>query len=49
MSPVAFIDANVPIYAAGWEHPYKEPCAATFILGRSTSSRRTPTSTACPG
>ena len=33
MSPVAFIDANVPIYAAGWEYPYKEPCAATFILG----------------
>ena len=32
MIPVAFIDANVPIYAAGREHPYKEPCAATFIL-----------------
>ena len=27
MSPVVFIDANVPIYAAGGDHPYKEPCA----------------------
>lgn len=27
MNPVAFIDANVPIYAAGSDHPYKEPCA----------------------
>ena len=27
MSPAAFIDANVPIYAAGREHPYKSPCA----------------------
>ena len=27
MSPVAFIDANVPIYAAGRAHPYKAPCA----------------------
>ena len=27
MSPVVFIDANVPIYAAGRDHPYKEPCA----------------------
>ena len=27
MTPVAFIDANVPIYAAGRDHPYKEPCA----------------------
>ena len=26
MSPAAFIDANVPIYAAGREHPYKAPC-----------------------
>ena len=22
-----FIDANIPIYAAGGDHPYKEPCA----------------------
>ena len=27
MSPAVFIDANVPIYAAGGRHPYKEPCA----------------------
>ena len=27
MNPVVFIDANVPIYAAGREHPYKQPCA----------------------
>ncbi len=27
MNPVVFIDANVPIYAAGRDHPYKEPCA----------------------
>ena len=26
MPRVAFIDANVPIYAAGREHPYREPC-----------------------
>ena len=26
MNPVVFIDANVPIYAAGRDHPYKEPC-----------------------
>ena len=27
MNPVVFIDANVPIYAAGRDHPYKGPCA----------------------
>lgn len=27
MTSVAFIDANIPIYAAGREHPYREPCA----------------------
>ena len=27
MSPAVFIDANVPIYAAGADHPYKEPCS----------------------
>ena len=31
MSPVAFIDANVPIYAAGRKHPHKGPCGD--ILG----------------
>jgi predicted nucleic acid-binding protein len=32
MSPVAFIDANVPIYAAGRPHPLKEPCAQLLLL-----------------
>ena len=32
MSPVAFIDANIPIYAAGREHPYKKPCADILVL-----------------
>ena len=27
MSPAVFIDANVPIYAAGGDHPLNEPCA----------------------
>lgn len=27
MSPVVFIDTNIPIYASGREHLYKEPCA----------------------
>ncbi len=27
MTPVAFIDTNIPIYAAGQDHRYKEPCA----------------------
>ena len=26
MPPATFIDANVPIYAAGRAHPYREPC-----------------------
>ena len=26
MPPATFIDANIPIYAAGREHPYREPC-----------------------
>ena len=38
MSPVAFIDANVPIYAAGRDHPYKTPCAE--ILGLVAESPR---------
>lgn len=32
MSPVAFIDTNVPIYAAGRGHPLKQPCAEILIL-----------------
>ena len=27
MTPATFIDANVPIYAAGTPHPLKRPCA----------------------
>ena len=27
MSPAVFIDANVPIYAAGGDHPLNDPCA----------------------
>ena len=26
MPPATFIDANIPIYAAGREHTYREPC-----------------------
>ena len=32
MRPAAFIDVNVPIYAAGREHPYKEPCARILMM-----------------
>ena len=32
MSRAAFIDANVPIYASGREHPYKEPCARILMI-----------------
>ena len=32
MSPVAFIDTNIPIYAAGRAHPLKEPGAQVLLL-----------------
>ena len=32
MSPAVFIDANVPIYAAGGAHPYKEPCSRVLRM-----------------
>ena len=32
MSRVVFIDANVPIYAAGREHRYREPCGRVLLL-----------------
>jgi len=32
MSPAAFIDANIPIYAAGRPHPLKEPCVGVLLL-----------------
>ncbi len=32
MNPAVFLDANVPIYAAGRPHPLKEPCAQVLLL-----------------
>ena len=32
MNPAVFIDANVPIYAAGRDHPYKPPCARILLM-----------------
>lgn len=32
MIPAVFIDANVPIYAAGREHSCKAPCARVLML-----------------
>ena len=32
MTPAVFIDANVPIYAAGREHSSKEPCARVLMM-----------------
>jgi predicted nucleic acid-binding protein len=32
MSPPIFVDANVPIYAAGRPHPLKEPCVRILRL-----------------
>ncbi len=32
MSPAAFIDANVPIYAAGRDHPHKAPCVQILSM-----------------
>jgi predicted nucleic acid-binding protein len=32
MNRVAFIDTNVPIYAAGREHPYKVPCVRVLTM-----------------
>ena len=32
MGPAAFIDANIPIYAAGRDHPNKEPCARVLMM-----------------
>ena len=32
MSPAAFIDANVPIYASGRGHPNREPCARVLLM-----------------
>ena len=32
MNQAVFIDANVPIYASGREHPNKEPCARILMM-----------------
>lgn len=32
MTPGTFVDANVPIYAAGRAHPLKEPCVHVLLL-----------------
>jgi len=32
MSPAVFIDANIPIFAAGRAHPHKAPCARVLLL-----------------
>ena len=32
MSPAVFIDANIPIYAAGRANPRKAPCARVLML-----------------
>ena len=32
MSPAVLIDANIPIYAAGREHPNKAPCALVMLM-----------------
>ena len=32
MSPAVFIDTNIPIYASGREHLYKEPCARVLTI-----------------
>ena len=39
MSPAVFIDADVPIYAAARDHPYKEPCSRILrIVGDDPES-----------
>lgn len=32
MNPAVFIDANIPIYAAGRAHPQKAPCARVLMM-----------------
>ncbi len=39
MSPAVFVDANVPIYASGREHPYKEPSARVLMMAAEHSRR----------
>jgi len=39
MSPAAFVDANVPIYAAGRTHALKAPCAEILALVAEAPAR----------
>ena len=39
MTLVSFVDTNVPIYAAGRDHPYKEPCARIIRLIAANPAR----------
>jgi hypothetical protein len=32
LSPTAFLDTNIPIYAAGAPHPHREPCIEVLSL-----------------
>ena len=38
MSPAAFIDANVPVYASGRPHPKKRPCARVLMMAAESPS-----------
>ena len=38
MSPAAFIDANVPIYASGRKNPNKEPCVRILMMAAENPS-----------
>ncbi len=38
MSPVVFLDTNVPIYATGSAHPLKEPCKHVLVLASQSAS-----------
>ena len=39
MTQVLFVDTNVPIYATGRDHPYKEPCAAIIRIIATNPTR----------
>ena len=39
MTHVSFVDTNVPIYAAGRDHPYKEPCAEIIRIIANNPTR----------
>ena len=39
MTLVAFVDTNIPIYAAGRDHPSKEPCARIIRAIASNSTQ----------